>query len=429
MNMPDATTIDGLTFRGAMGPVPDPARVGELAEQAGERMAGLYRGPRADLGWLDPGEHASVAICDKINTLAAEIKERAEVFVLVGVGGSNNGARAVLKALRPRGPEILYGGTNLSPLFMQRVLDAVEHKSVYINVIAKNFATLEPGIAFRFLRQAMEKKYGTDAKNRIIVTGSIQGDALFRFARERDYRFFEFPQNIGGRYSAVSSVGLLPMAAGGIDINELTAGTVEMAAFLKNAKVPDNPALAYAAARNALLEKGYTNEILASFEPDLAYFAKWFVQLFGESEGKEGKGIFPSSCNFSEDLHSLGQYIQQGRRMVMETFIRVAHTGLSLPVPAEPGDPDLFGYLDGKDLGDINRAGFDATLKAHSEGGVPCMVVDIPDISPRTFGGLFYFFEYACAASGYLLGINPFDQPGVEAYKHNLFAELRGENL
>jgi glucose-6-phosphate isomerase len=308
---------------------------------------------------------------------------------------------------------------------MNRLLKRVEDKSLYINVIAKNFETLEPGITFRFFRQLLEKKYGPEAKRRIIVTGSRRGDTLYQFAGEKGYRFFDFPENIGGRYSVVSAVGLLPMAVGGIDIRAVAWGAKEMAGFLKSAPPETNPALRYAAARNLLYARGYTNEILASFEQEFSYFAKWWVQLFAESEGKNGSGIFPSACDFSEDLHSLGQYIQQGRKMIMETFLKVKKIPASLRVKPEEGNGDRFAYLDGKDLADVNRAAFDATFKAHTEGGVPCMTVEMPDISERSFGQLFYFFEYACAASGCLLGINPFDQPGVEAYKQNLLTALR----
>lgn len=414
-----------VEFYGPGGIFPE---TGDMAKLAGD-MARLGERYPDSTGWLDPEEHAGQKTLDHLAALAGEVRREAGVFVLIGVGGSNNGARAVLKALGTEGgPEILYGGTNLSPSYMNRLLGAAEGKSVYINLIAKNFATLEPGICFRFLRGVLEQRYGAEAKRRIIVTGSRRGnDGLYRFAGEKGYRFLDFPENIGGRYSAVSAVGLFPMAVGGVDIHGLVRGAREMAEFLKSAPPEVNPALRCAAARNFLHGQGYTNEILSCFEPELEYFAKWWVQLFAESGGKDGKGIFPSACVFSEDLHSLGQYIQQGRRMIMETFLKVAKSPAPLPVPPEEGGADRFSYLDGKDLAGINRAAFDATFKAHAGGGVPCMTVEVPDISARSFGGLFYFFEYACAASGLLLGTDPFDQPGVEAYKQNLMTELRGQ--
>jgi glucose-6-phosphate isomerase len=413
-----------LEFYNFSGIAAETGEIKTLAEKAACGMESLRMGSREWLGWLDPDEHAGTGRLDEIESIAKEAQDRADIFILIGVGGSNNGARAVLKALNPvGGPEFIYSGINLSPSYMKRVLEAIRDKSVYINVIAKNFATLEPGIAFRFLRQTLEERYGKEAGKRIMVTGSRK-DTLFQLAKKRGWRFLDFPENMGGRYSVISAVGLFPMACGGVDIRGLVAGARDMALYLKNTDPQKNPALRYAAVRNALYRKGYTNELLVSFEYEFEYFAKWFVQLFAESEGKDGKGIFPSSCVFSEDLHSLGQYIQQGRKMIMETFLRVKNSSAGLTVKPETGDPDGFGYLDGKDLADINRAAYDATFKAHTEGGVPCMTIEVQDISPYSMGQLFYFFEYACAASGFLAEVNPFDQPGVEAYKQNLFAEI-----
>jgi glucose-6-phosphate isomerase len=404
---------------------PETGTIESLIEKAAAAMAGLQKTYPDNLGWLDPAEHASEGILDKIESTASKIREMADVFVLIGVGGSNNGARAALKALQNSGPEIVYAGTNLSPSYLRGLFEKVKNKSVCVNVIAKNFATMEPGIGFRFFRQWLEERYGDKARERIVVTGSREGDALYRFAAERGYCFLDFPKNMGGRYSVISVVGLLPMAVGGIDIRQVVQGAAELAGFLKNAPVKINPALRYAAARNHLYSLGYSNEILSSFEGELEHFSKWWIQLFAESEGKDGKGIFPSACVFSEDLHSLGQYIQQGRKMIMETFLRVKNSPGSLAVKPEAKDDDDFGYLDARDLSEVNRIAFEATFKAHLEGGTPCMIVEAPDISAASFGRLFYFFEYACAASGCLLGVNPFDQDGVEAYKRKIFAELK----
>jgi glucose-6-phosphate isomerase len=415
-----------INFSGPRGIDIASAEFEESVKRAAEETAALSKSYSDSLGWFDPAEHAGTGIVSEIEAIASKIREKADVFILIGVGGSNNGARAVLKALQvEERPEIIYAGINLSPSYLNRVFKKIEGKSVYVNVIAKNFATLEPGIDFRFIRQWMEARYGKEARERIVVTGSRQGDALFRLANDKGYQFLDFPANIGGRYSAVSAVGLLPMAVGGVNISAVAEGAAGMARFLKNTPAKENPGLRYAAARHILFGRGYTNEILSSFEPELEYFSKWWIQLFAESQGKDGKGIFPSACNFSEDLHSLGQYIQQGKKMIAETFLRVGNCPGTLLVKPEENDADQFGYLDARDLADVNRAAFKATLKAHTEGGTPCMVIDIPDISAFSFGGLFYFFEYACAASGRLLGVNPFDQEGVEAYKHNMFAELK----
>jgi glucose-6-phosphate isomerase len=378
------------------------------------------------MGWHDPLSTTPPALLAEIESIAAEVRADADVFVLIGVGGSNNGARATIKALRPDldSPEIIYLGTNLSARYLNRMLVRLDGKSVYVNTIAKNFATLEPGVGFRAVRHYLEQRYGAqEAARRIITTGS-RGSRLEEFSAERGFRFVEFPLNVGGRYSVLSMVGLLPIAVAGIDLNAMLGGAAAMRNVCLSSEWTTNPAVRYAALRNILLGRGYGIEILSYSEPAFDYFAKWWVQLFAESEGKDHQGIFPSSCSFSEELHSMGQYIQQGPRQMFETFLEVERPLGSHILQPEPNDDDEFNYVSGKDFDELNRAAFGAALKAHHEGGVPCLVVRAPALNVYSLGQLFYFFEYACFVSGALLGVNPFDQPGVEAYKKNMFAAL-----
>ena len=375
------------------------------------------------LGWRL--EETSVMQLDEIRAKAAQIRQDADVFIIVGVGGSNQAARAVIEALPERqGPKILYLGNTLSPHSIASVLSEIEGKSVYIAVLAKNFKTLEPGSHFRILRQWMEGRYNREEMaKRIVVTGSI-GSRLQEIAEENGYLFLQFPGSVGGRFSGFTPVALLPIAVSGLDIDAYLAG--RKAAQEDCQKNPaENPATIYGAARNMLYNKGYNVELLASFEPRYAYMAKWWVQLFGESEGKEKKGIFPASAIYSEDLHSIGQYMQDGRRNLLETFLSVKDPGVSVRVEPCPEYGDYFDYLDGMDFDLINKAAETATIKAHSEGGVPCIRFQTEKITVESFGALFYYFMVACAISGTLMGVNPFDQEGVEEYKRSMFAILR----
>ncbi len=377
------------------------------------------------LGWIEIGKVANDELLNKIENKANEIKQKADVFVLIGVGGSNQGARAVIKALGKSKPEVIYTGNNLSPVSMKRVLSELDGKSVYVNVIAKNFATLEPGITFRVIRNYMEKRYGQEeAAKRIIATGSMNNSSLQVLANQKGYLMLPFPLDVGGRYSVLSAVGLLPVAVAGVDIKAMLKGAEDMRLFLLTTKFSENPIVLYGVIRNLLLQKGYNVEILAFFEPLLEFFSKWWVQLFGESEGKEGKGIFPTAVSFSEDLHSLGQYIQEGQRMLFETFLNLENPGEELIIPVEESDIDGFSYIENKDFAFLNRSAYEATVKAHEAGGVPCMILNVPELNEYYFGQLFYFFQYACYISGSILGVDPFDQPGVEAYKTEMFAAL-----
>ncbi len=394
-----------------------------------DRILGVEEQYKNDLGWFNTDTWGNDFAINELQQKALELRKKADVFIIIGVGGSNQASRAVIKAMdhNNKDIEILYAGNNLSTIYLEKLVQSLEGKSVYINIIAKNFQTIEPGISFRILRQYLESRYKKDAKGRIIVTGT-RGSKLWQLAKEKNYTFLEFPEDMGGRYSVISPVGLFPMAVAGIDIKELVQGASDMEEFLKNTKGKENPAFVYASIRNMLLNKGYNIEILSSFEPDLDYFGKWWKQIFAESEGKEGKGIFPVTCSFSEDLHSIGQYIQEGQRMLMETFLKVEKINYNLSIMPEENCEDYFSYLDHKSLWEINDAAYQATLKAHISGGVPCMVIKIPEITPYYFGQMFYFFQFACYISSKILGVNPFDQPGVEAYKNNMFEILEKNN-
>ncbi len=373
-------------------------------------------------GWLDP-YHAQ-PVMDKMQSKAEEIGKNADIFILLGVGGSNQAARAVIKALpKNRKPAILYAGNTLSASYLSNILEVIKDKSVYINVIAKNFETLEPGSHFRVLRKAMEQRYTPEEMaRRVILTGTV-GSRLEEIADENGYLFLPFPQEIGGRYSAFSPVGLFPMMVAGLDTGLLLEGVNRMKDEIVQ-KPGDNPAVRYAAYRSLAYDKGYNIELLAAFEPQLEYFIKWWIQLFGESEGKDGKGIFPAGVVYSEDLHSMGQYLQDGRRNLLETFITTADPQASVKVVPDKHFRDGFDYLDDMDFTDINRAAEQATMDAHTKGGVPCASLEIGRIDEETFGKLFYFFMMACAISGKLMGVNPFDQEGVEEYKRSMFKAL-----
>ncbi len=376
---------------------------------------------RDNLGWTDIANTCSPERLECINKLAQEVRADAQVFVLVGIGGSNNAARAVIEALPKGKVEIIYAGNTICAYETQQVLNKIKGKSAYINVIAKNFETLEPGIAFRVLRDALAGF--DDVQSRIIVTGS-KGSALENICEQNGYRFLEFPLDIGGRYSALSAVGLFPMAVSGVDIEQLVKGAISEQRDILNAPYEENEAFKYAAGRFNLYNKGYLIELLTFFEPRLQWLQKWWAQLFAESEGKMGKGIFPSAMNCSEDLHSLGQFVQDGSRVIFETFLRT----LQSPAYIQPKPglfEDGFEYLNEQDFGGINDVALQATYDAHARN-VPCVTINIPCINAEVFGRLFVFFEYACYYYCTMLGVNPFDQPGVEAYKARMF-ELLGK--
>ena len=369
----------------------------------------------------------------RIKTAAAKIQKSCDVLVVIGIGGSYLGARAAIEFvkspvynnLKKDTPDVYFSGNSISASALADLLRICEGRDVCINVISKSGTTTEPAITFRIFRELLEKKYGKDgARERIFVTTDRARGTLKSFSDEMGYETFVVPDDIGGRYSVLTAVGLLPIAVAGCDINAMMAGAAEARGKYLSAPLADNASLRYAAIRNILYRKGKTTEILAAYEPAAQMFCEWWKQLYGESEGKDNKGIFPASVIFSTDLHSLGQYIQDGVRNLFETVIDVQNAVDNVEVPNDEANVDGLNFLSGTQIHDINRTAMLGTLFAHNDGGVPNTVIEIPDRSEKTFGNLVFFFEFACAVSGYMLGVNPFDQPGVEAYKKNMFALL-----
>lgn len=371
-------------------------------------------------GWLHCEEAAMQRA--QIAEKAKEIRQNADAFVLVGVGGSNQAARAMIEALDTTGPQILYAGNTLSVWELVRTLQKLEGKSVYINVIAKNFETLEPGSHFRVLRRWMSERYTPDEMARRVVLTGTYGSRLEEIAKENGYLFLSFPERIGGRYSAFSPVSLLALGVAGLDVEQFIRGGVEMEQRLLRDE--GGSAAEYAALRSILYQKGFCIEMLSAFEPRLFWAQSWWKQLFGESEGKDHKGLFPATMTNSEDLHSMGQYMQEGKRILLETFLMVDDPGAKLIVQPDKAFGDRFDYLDGMDFANINRAAEKATIQAHDAGGVPCIQLRLPRLNEETYGRMYYFFMMACAISGKLLGVDPFDQNGVEEYKRSMFRAL-----
>ncbi|RHW42607.1 glucose-6-phosphate isomerase [Neobacillus notoginsengisoli] len=388
------------------------------------------------LGWIDLPENYDKEEFSRIQKAAEKIKSDSDVLIVIGIGGSYLGARAALEMLgnsfynamaaEKRGtPQIIFAGNNISSTYMQDVISLLEGKDFSINVISKSGTTTEPALAFRLFRKLLIEKYGEEeARKRVYATTDKERGALKTLADEEGYETFVIPDDVGGRYSVLTAVGLLPIAVSGADIEAMMKGAAQAMNDYSGSELEDNEAYQYAAVRNALYNKGKTIEMLVNYEPGLQYFSEWWKQLFGESEGKDLKGIFPSSANFSTDLHSLGQYVQEGRRDLFETIIKVEKPRHELIIEDEANDLDGLNYLAGKTVDFVNNKAFEGTMLAHTDGGVPNLIVSIPAMDEYTFGYLVYFFEKACAMSGYLLGVNPFDQPGVEAYKVNMFALL-----
>ena len=385
------------------------------------------------LGWLDLPVDYDKEEFARIKTAAAKIQKSCDVLVVIGIGGSYLGARAAIEFvkspvynnLKKDTPDVYFSGNSISASALADLLRICEGRDVCINVISKSGTTTEPAITFRIFRELLEKKYGKDgARERIFVTTDRARGTLKAFSDEMRYETFVVPDDIGGRYSVLTAVGLLPIAVAGCDIDAMMAGAAEARGKYLSAPLADNASLRYAAIRNILYRKGKTTEILAAYEPAAQMFCEWWKQLYGESEGKDNKGIFPASVIFSTDLHSLGQYIQDGVRNLFETVIDVQNAVDNVEVPNDEANVDGLNFLSGTQIHDINRTAMLGTLFAHNDGGVPNTVIEIPDRSEKTFGNLVFFFEFACAVSGYMLGVNPFDQPGVEAYKKNMFALL-----
>lgn len=375
-------------------------------------------------GWRQLPRRVQGDELKQILAVAERIRDNSEVLVVVGIGGSYLGARAGLDFIRPKsGPEILFAGTGLSPDDLYEKLELLGDRDFSINVISKSGTTLEPAAAFRIFRGLLEKKYGSAAKKRIYATTDASRGVLKTIADAEGYESFVVPDDVGGRYSVLSAVGLLPLAAAGCDVRTIVGAAAE-AMYGLELRSAENPAWQYAAARNALYAKGKSIEILASYEPSFRYMAEWWKQLYGESEGKNGVGIYPASVEYNADLHSMGQYIQDGPRILMETVVSFDRARNDYEMPFALGDPDGLNYLAGRKLSDISRVAMEAVKAAHVSGGVPNIGISVPMQNEEGFADLVCFFEMACAISGYMLGVNPFDQPGVEAYKKNMFRML-----
>lgn len=377
---------------------------------------------RDTLGWLDVSTWAGDAWLSRYEALAQRVRREADVMVVIGIGGSNQAARAVVDAIGEKGgTKLIWAGNSISAYEMNAVLESIRGKRVYIDVIAKNFETLEPGIGFRALRAFLKEQYGGDYASHVICTGT-EGSQLHRLCGKHGYTFLPFPKEIGGRFTALSPVGLFPMAVAGMDIRAMAGAAMEMRQRLCAETAEDSIALRYAAIRNILYRKGFRMEMLSFFEPRFFRFAKWWMQLFGESEGKDNLGLYPLFGNFSEDLHSIGQFLQDGTPVIYETFLEVRDSGASLVLHGDEVD-DGFGYLNNKDFDEINRVACEATVAAHG-AKYPCLRICVEGINEAAFGQLFYFFCFVCYLSARILGVNPFDQPGVEAYKINMFRSL-----
>ena len=387
-------------------------------------------------GWIDLPENYDKAEFARIQAAAKKIQADSEVLVVIGIGGSYLGAKAALDFLNHsfynllgaderKAPQIFFAGNSISSSYLADLLHIIGDRDFSVNVISKSGTTTEPAIAFRVFKELLVKKYGqAEANKRIYATTDKARGAVKEEADVEGWETFVIPDDIGGRFSVLTAVGLLPIAASGADIEGLMAGAAAARTAYSSDDLTKNEAYQYAALRNVLYRKGKDTELLINYEPGLQYFSEWWKQLFGESEGKDQKGIYPSSANFSTDLHSLGQYIQEGQRNIFETVIKVDKPRHSLTIPELAADLDGLGYLQGKEIDFVNTKAFEGTLLAHTDGDVPNFVVTIPETDAYTLGYLMYFFEIAVGISGYLNGVNPFDQPGVEAYKKNMFALL-----
>ena len=384
------------------------------------------------LGWVNLPSEIDEALLADIEKTAADLRKKSEIFVVIGIGGSYLGARAVIEALQNHfapftgeKPLIVYAGHNMSEDYLHDLMAVLDKKDYSLAVISKSGTTTEPAIAFRILKQHIINKYGEkEAASRIIAITDKARGALKQLANVKGYKTYIVPDDVGGRFSVLTPVGLLPIAMAGIDIRALVKGAVEMEQQCKVNPTVDNPVSQYAVVRQALYAQGLTNEIMVNYEPRLVYFSEWWKQLYGESHGKQHKGIFPASVTFSTDLHSMGQYIQDGLRNLFETVISVENSNHELRIPMESDDLDQLNYIAGKRISEVNHKAELGTVLAHEDGGVPNLRIVIPEVSEKVLGELIYFFEMACAVSGYMLDVNPFDQPGVEAYKKNMFALL-----
>ena len=388
------------------------------------------------LGWISLPQEYDREEFERIKKAAEKIKNDSEILIVIGIGGSYLGAKAAIEFLshsfynnlpkeKRKTPEIYFAGTNMSSTYLKHLIELVGNRDFSVNVISKSGTTTEPAIAFRVFKKMLEDKYGKEeAGKRIYATTDKVKGALKTLSDTEGYETFTVPDNVGGRFSVLTAVGLLPIAAAGINIDELMAGARDAMNDYSGNSFEENQTLQYAAIRNILHRKGKDMEILVNYEPRLHYFSEWWKQLFVESEGKDGKGLYPSSVDFSADLHSLGQYIQEGKRTMFETVVSIGKPECEYIIESDRDNLDGLNFIAGKSLDYVNKKATEGVILAHIDGGVPNLTVDIPEVTPYHLGYAFYFFEKACGVSGYLLGVNPFDQPGVEAYKKNMFALL-----
>ncbi|MZQ86758.1 glucose-6-phosphate isomerase [Paenibacillus sp. 5J-6] len=391
------------------------------------------KGPGSDyLGWVNLPLQYDKEEFARIKESAQRIRSNSDALVVIGIGGSYLGARSAIEALSHTfhnqmdgKTQVYFAGQNISSTYISHLLELLEGKDISLNVISKSGTTTEPAIAFRILRDYMEKKYGKEeAKKRIYATTDSSKGALKKLADEEGYETFVIPDDVGGRYSVLTAVGLLPIAAAGLDIDQMMAGAAAAAQKYNNDDLATNESYQYAAVRNALYRKGKSIELLANFEPSLHFVSEWWKQLFGESEGKDQKGLYPASVDFTTDLHSMGQYVQEGRRDLIETVLSVKKPRVELTIEEDSINLDGLNFIAGMTMDEVNKKAAEGTRLAHVDGGVPNLIVELDALNEYTYGEMVYFFEKACGISGLLLGVNPFDQPGVEAYKTNMFALL-----
>lgn len=407
-----------------------------LTEQAKDVLVSKNGAGNDFLGWIDLPVDYDKEEFSRIEKAAEKIKKDSDVLIVIGIGGSYLGARAAIEFLRhgfynslpkeKRGtPEIYYVGNSISSTYLQGVIDVIGDRDFSVNVISKSGTTTEPAIAFRIFKKMLEDKYGQEeAAKRIYATTDKARGALKDLATKEGYESFVVPDDVGGRFSVLTAVGLLPIAVSGADIKALMDGGASGRELALNEKFEDNEAMKYAAIRNILLRKGKSVEVLANYEPALHYIGEWWKQLYGESEGKDQKGIFPAAVDFTTDLHSMGQFIQDGARIMFETVMNVEEARETITIEKEAEDLDGLNYLAGKTMDFVNKSAMNGTILAHTDGSVPNLMIKIPKMDEFHLGQLFYFFEFACGVSGYILGVNPFNQPGVESYKKNMFALL-----
>lgn len=407
-----------------------------LTEQAKDVLVSKNGAGNDFLGWIDLPVDYDKEEFSRIEKAAEKIKKDSDVLIVIGIGGSYLGARAAIEFLRhgfynslpkeKRGtPEIYYVGNSISSTYLQGVIDVIGDRDFSVNVISKSGTTIEPAIAFRIFKKMLEDKYGQEeAAKRIYATTDKARGALKDLATKEGYESFVVPDDVGGRFSVLTAVGLLPIAVSGADIKALMDGAASGRELALNEKFEDNEAMKYAAIRNILLRKGKSVEVLANYEPALHYIGEWWKQLYGESEGKDQKGIFPAAVDFTTDLHSMGQFIQDGARIMFETVMNVEEARETITIEKEAEDLDGLNYLAGKTMDFVNKSAMNGTILAHTDGSVPNLMIKIPKMDEFHLGQLFYFFEFACGVSGYILGVNPFNQPGVESYKKNMFALL-----